>query len=409
MNRRVVITGIGIITCVGIGKEVFWDSLVKGKSGIKRISFFDPSRYRTQIAGEIRDLDPLEYMDKKEVRDTDRVTHLSLAATEQAIKDTQIKLNENTGIIIGTGIGGITTDDIQHNLYESKGPRFVQPMAIPMIMYNATACHISTRYGLMGPGYTVTTACTSGTNAIGEAYRLIKYGYADVMVTGGADASISPAIFSGWCALRVLSSINDDPEGACRPFSKNRKGMVLGEGAGIVILEELEHALRRSVPIYAEIIGYGSSYDASHITTPNVNGQVKAMNTAINEAGILPDEVGYINAHGTATALNDKVETEAIKRTFGNKAYSIPASSIKPLTGHTLGASGAIELIACCLALRDNIIPPTINYTEPDPECDLDYVPNTARKAEINIAMSNSFGFGGINGVLIIRRIIESR
>lgn len=404
MKRRVVITGIGVVTCVGTSKDTFWDAIIKGKSGIKKISFFDPTPFRSQIAGEIKEFDPLQFIDIKEVRDMDRVSHLTIAATEEAIKDAGFKPDENAGIIIGTGIGGITSDDFQHTLHDLKGPRYVQPMAIPTIMYNAIACHVSRRYGLMGSGYTVATACTSGANAIGEAYRLIKHGYTDVMVAGGAEATISPGIWSGWCAMRVLSTKNDDPAGACRPFSKDRSGMVISEGAGIVILEELEHALKRSSNIYAEVIGYGSSYDARHITAPNVYGQMRAISIAMKDANISPDKIDYIKAHGTSTVLNDKIETETIKKMFGDKAYSIPVSSIKSMIGHTIGASGAIELIACCLSLRDSIIPPTINYTERDPDCDLDYVPNKARKARLNVIMTNSFGFGGINGVLILRR-----
>ena len=404
MNRRVVITGIGTVTCVGINRDSFWDAIINGRSGIKRISFFEPSQHRTQIAGEIRDFDPLKYIHSKEVKDMDRISHLSIAATEEAVDNAGGKLSKDTGIIIGTGIGGITTDDIEHSLYNLKGPRYVHPLAIPMIMCNATACHISKRYGLMGPGYTVVTACTSGTNAIGEAYRLIKNGYTNTIIAGGVDASIPPGIFSAWCAMRVLSTMNDNPEGACKPFSKDRGGMVLSEGAGIVVIEELEQALKRSANIYAEIIGYGSSYDASHITAPNGNGQAMAMEIALKEANLPPSEVDYISAHGTGTVLNDKIETMSIKRVFSNKAYSIPISSLKSMIGHTLGASGAIGLIASCLSIRDNIVPPTINYTTPDPECDLDYVPNKARKSNLNVIMLNSFGFGGSNGVLIIKR-----
>ncbi|MDI6801178.1 MAG: beta-ketoacyl-ACP synthase II [Thermodesulfovibrionales bacterium] len=404
MKKRVVITGVGVLSSIGIGKKAYWESLANGKSGIKRISLFDASNLRSQIAGEITDFIASDYIDVKEAREMDRACHFSIAAAEMAVKDANIILNEDAGVVVGTGLGGITTDDAQHKIFHTKGPRFVHPLAVPMAMYNASASHISMRYGLMGPGFTIATACTSGTHAIGEAYRLIKDGYTDVVLSGGTDATISEGIFSGWCALRVLSKRNDMPETSCRPFSKDRDGMVLGEGAGFVVLEELNNALRRSVPIYAEVIGYGTSYDASHITAPNAKGQAKAMGIALKNAGIHLDEVNYINSHGTGTALNDKVETETIKTVFGEKAYSIAVSSIKAMIGHTLGAAGAIGLVTCCLAMQDNIVPPTINYTEPDPECDLDYVPNNARKVELNVVMSNSFGFGGNNGVLILKR-----
>ncbi len=408
MKRRVAITGLGPLTSLGIGKDPFWEALVQGKSGIRNISAFDASHLRSRIAGEIRDFDPLEFLDKKDAATMDRVVHFSAAAAELAVRDSGIRLDKEAGIVVGTGLGGIITDDIQHEIYHTKGHRFVRPLTIPMSMYNASACHISQRFGVKGPGFTLSTACSSGTHAIGEAYRLIKDGYTDVTITGGSEATLSPGIFSAWCALRVLSRRNDTPERACRPYSKDRDGIVLGEGAGFVILEELTHALRRNAPVYAEIIGYGSSYDASHLTAPDIQGQSMAMQKAIQDAEIDPGDVDYVNAHGTGTALNDKAETDTAKMIFGQRAYSIPMISIKPQIGHTLGASGALGLIASCLSLRDNLIPPTINYTEPDPECDLDYVPNTARKANLNIVMSNSFGFGGNNGVLLIGRFTHA-
>jgi|WetSurMetagenome_2_1015567.scaffolds.fasta_scaffold02893_9 3-oxoacyl-[acyl-carrier-protein] synthase II len=404
MRRRVVITGLGVLTSLGIGKDAFWDALVHGKSGIRKISTFDTSHLRSHIAGEINGFDPLEYIDRKEVATIDRVCQFSIAASELAVRDSRIRLDKDAGVVVGTGLGGIITDDAQHQIYHAKGPRFVHPLTIPMSMYNASACHISQRFGIKGPGFTLSTACSSGTHAIGEAYRLIKDGYADVNIAGGSEATLSQGIFSAWCAMRILSRRNDTPEQACRPYSKDRDGMVLGEGAGFVILEELSRALKRDAPIYAEIIGYGSSYDASHLTAPDVHGQAMAIDKAIRGAEIRPEEVDYINGHGTGTSLNDKIETDSAKMIFGQSVYSIPMSSIKPQIGHTLGASGALGLIASCLSLRDNLIPATINYTEPDPECDLDYVPNTARKANLNIVMTNSFGFGGNNGVLVTRR-----
>jgi 3-oxoacyl-[acyl-carrier-protein] synthase II len=404
MKRRVVVTGIGAINSLGIGKDIFWEALVQGKSGIRKISTFETSHLRSQIAGEITGFDPLEFIDRKESVHMDRVCHFSIAASELAVRDAGIKLDEEAGIIVGTGLGGIITDDVQHQIFHTKGYRFVSPLSIPMSMYNASACHISQRYGIKGAGFTLSTACSSGTHAVGEAYRLIKDGYADVNIAGGSEATLSQGIFTAWCSMRILSRRNDTPETACRPYSKDRDGMVLGEGAGFVILEELSHAMKRDANIYAEIIGYGSSYDASHITAPDAGGQSIAIKKALRESNIRPEEVDYINSHGTGTLLNDKAETESAKRVFGQRAYSIPMSSIKPQIGHTLGASGALSLITGCLSLRDNIIPPTINYTEPDPECDLDYVPNTARKAELNLVMINSFGFGGNNGVLLIKR-----
>ena len=334
----------------------------------------------------------------------DRVCHLSISAAELAVRGARIKLDEEAGIIVGTGLGSMITCDAQHEIYHKKGYRFLHPLSIPMGMSNASAGHISLRYGLKGAGFTLSTACSSGTHAIGEAYRLVKDGYSDVNIAGGSDATLSPVIFTAWCAMRILSRRNETPETACRPYSKDRDGMVLGEGAGFVIIEELEHALKRDASIYAEMIGYGSSYDASHITAPDAAGQAIAIRKALSESNIKPGEIDYINGHGTGTLLNDKVETESVKRVFGPDVYSIPMSSIKPQIGHTLGASGALGLIAGCMSLGDNIIPPTINYTEPDPECDLDYVPNTARKADLDLVMINSFGFGGNNCALLIRR-----
>ena len=407
MKRRVVITGLGPITSLGIGKDAFWKTLAAGKSGIRKISTFDTSHLRSQIAGEIQGFDPADYIDKKDAVTMDRVCHFSIAASELAVRDSGIQLERDAGIIVGTGLGGIITDDAQHQIFHTKGYRFVHPLTIPMSMYNASACHISQRFGVKGAGFTLSTACASGTHAIGEAYRLIKHGYADVNLAGGSEATLSQGIFTAWCAMRILSRRNDTPEQACRPYSKDRDGMVLGEGAGFVVLEELTHAMNRSATIYAEIVGYGSSYDASHLTAPDVHGQAMAMERAIREAEIEPEQVDYINGHGTGTALNDRVETETAKRIFGQRAYAIPMTSIKAQVGHTLGASGAIGLIASCLSLKDNLIPATVNYTEPDPECDLDYVPNTARKANLDVVMTNSFGFGGNNGVLLIRRFTQ--
>ena len=400
-KRRVVVTGIGVITAFGTGKDVFWEAVKSGKSGVSRIQRFDASQLKCQIAGECPDFDPARYVESNELDRMDRVSQMAVSAASLAIDESRLaKNNGETGMILGTALGGITSDDDQHLLLHSRGHRFVQPKAIPMIMYNAPASHIAKRFGLKGPGYTISTACASGSQAIGEAYRLIKDGHANTMLAGGADAPLSFGIFAAWCALRVLSTRNNDPATACRPFSQDRDGMVLAEGAGIVVLEELQSALKKSSDIYCEIIGYGSSNDAHHITQPEVHGEATAIRNALVDASISTEDVDYINAHGTATIANDVVETEAIKSAFGKRAYSIPTSSTKSMTGHSMGAAGAIEFITCCLALQHNIIPPTINYSVADPQCDLDYVPNTTRHATIDIAVSNSFGFGGVNAVL---------
>ncbi|HIJ59540.1 MAG TPA: beta-ketoacyl-[acyl-carrier-protein] synthase family protein [Nitrospirae bacterium] len=404
MTNRVFITGLGVVSAIGIGKDAFWNSTVEGKSGIKKITFFETSHLRSHIAGEITDFDPLKILDKKEIKDTDRVTHLALTAVDEAIKDSNISLSDDCALVVGTGLGGISTDNIQHKVYYTKGYRFVSPLTIPMGMYNATECHISKRYGIMGAGYTISTACASGLNAIGEGFRLIKEGYAQQALCGGTDATLSESIFCAWCAMRILSRRNDDPQGACRPYSKDRDGMVLGEGAGFVVLESEQSVIERSAKTYCEIVGYGLSHDANHITAPDVRGQAIAIKKALKFANIQPSEVDYINCHGTGTLLNDKVETDSIKNVFGEHAYKIPMSAIKPLIGHTLGASGAIGLIATCLAIKHSVIPPTINYTEPDPECDLDYTPNKARQKDINFALCNAFGFGGNNAVIVLRR-----
>ncbi|MCX8069160.1 MAG: beta-ketoacyl-ACP synthase II [Thermodesulfovibrionales bacterium] len=404
MAKKVFITGIGVVSAIGIGKDPFWENAVEGKSGIKKITFFDTANLRSQIAGEITDFDPLNYIDKKEIRDMDRVTQLALAAVDEAVKDSQVRLKKDCALVVGTGLAGITTDDIQHKIFYTKGCKFVSPLTIPIGMYNSTECHISKRYGIKGPGYTISTACASGLNAIGEGYRLIKEGYAEQAICGGTDASLSEAIFCAWCAMRILSKRNDDPQGACRPYSKDRDGMVLGEGAGFVILENEDSAKSRGAKIYGEIIGYGLSHDASHITAPDVIGQSMAIKKALQSANISTTDVDYINCHGTGTTLNDKVETDSIKTVFGDYAYKIPMSAIKPLIGHTLGASGALGVIATCLTMTNSVIPPTINYTEPDPECDLDYTPNKSKSHEIKTALCNAFGFGGNNAVLVLRR-----
>jgi 3-oxoacyl-[acyl-carrier-protein] synthase II len=411
-ERRVVVTGTGLVTPFGIGTEKFWDAVSSGLSGISKIREFDPSHLKCQIAGACHQFDPSSFLNRNDFRRMDRVSQFAVVAASLAVIESRLPTNESrlptnnhdTGVIIGTGLGGITTDDAQHALLHTKGPRFVMPTAIPMIMYNAAASHISNRFGFKGPGYTITTACASGTQAIGEAYRLIKHGYADAMIAGGADAPLSFGIFSGWCALRVLSTRNNDPTSACRPFSGDRDGMVLAEGAGIVVLEELRSALRRSANIQGEIAGYGSSNDAHHIIQPTAEGEAIAIRNVLNDALLSTEDIDYINAHGTGTITNDIVETEAIKNVFKKRAYSIPISSTKSMIGHAMGAAGAIEFITCVLALKHDLVPPTINYSATDPQCDLDYVSNVSRNKTINIAISNSFAFGGTNAVLAVKK-----
>lgn len=404
-KRRVVVTGIGVVSAFGTGKEVFWEAVKCGKSGVSRIQRFDASQLKCQIAGECLNFDAARYVESSELDRMDRVSQMAVTAASLAIDESHLsKNNGQTGVILGTALGGITSDDDQHLLLNTKGYRFVQPKAIPMIMYNAPASHISKRFGLKGPGYTISTACASGSQAIGEAYRLIKHGYATAIVAGGADAPLSFGILTAWCALRILSTKNNDPTGACKPFSQGRDGMVLAEGAGIVVLEDLEYAKSRSAQICAEVIGYGSSNDAYHITCPDADGEAAAIKNTLVDASLSAEDVNYINAHGTATEINDLVETEAIKKVFGARAYSIPVSSTKSMTGHTMGAAGALEFIVCCLSLRDSMVPPTINYQNSDPRCDLDYVPNVARHKPLEIALSNSFGFGGVNAVLAVKK-----
>jgi 3-oxoacyl-[acyl-carrier-protein] synthase II len=404
-KKRVAVTGLGLITGVGMDKDKFWDAISSGTSGISKIKCFDASELKCRIAGECHNFDPTAFLQPVELQRMDRVSQLAVAAASLAIGESRLPINDrDIGVIIGTALGGIISDDDQHLLLNTRGHRFVQPMAIPLIMYNAAMSHIALRFGFKGPGYTISTACASGAQAIGEAYRLIRDGYANIIIAGGADAPLSFGIFSAWCALRVLSTKNDNPTGACQPFSRDRDGMVLSEGAGIVVLEELEHALNRRCKIQGEIIGYGSSNDAHHITHPDAEGEAFAIKKAIKDAALSFTDIDYINAHGTGTVINDVVETEAIKSVFGPDAYSIPISSTKSMLGHTMGAAGAIEFITCCLSVQNSLLPPTINYSNRDTKCDLDYVPNVAREKEINVAISNSFGFGGTNAVLVIKK-----
>jgi len=413
MKRRVVITGIGMVTPLGIKTEEVWDNLLKGKSGIGLVTRFDTSNYATKIAGEVKNFNPADYMDKKEARRMDPFTHYAVAAAKIAHEDSGLKITSNNrdriGVVIGSGVGGITTVEEQHAILLNRGPNRVSPFFVPMLIANMAPGQISINLGVRGPNLTTTTACASGTHAVGDAFKMIQYGLADVIFAGGAEAAVCPLAFAGFCSMRAMSTNNDNPEGACRPFDKNRDGFVLGEGAGVMVLEELEHALARGAKIYAEVIGYGMSADAYHITapTPEGDGARLAMSNALADAGILPEQVDYINAHGTSTELNDLYETLAIKNLFGQHAYNLAISSTKSMTGHLLGAAGAVELIFTALTIKSGKIPPTINYETPDPDCDLDYVPNVAREKDIDIALSNSFGFGGHNGTVILRKFIE--
>lgn len=410
-KRRVVVTGLGIISPIGNSVDAAWSSLMAGKSGIVRISRFDASAFASQIAGEVKDFDVLAYLPAKEARRMDVFIHYGLAAAIDAFRDSGIEVNdanrERIGVNIGSGIGGLPIIEATHKAYLAEGPRRISPFFIPSAIINMIAGHLSIRFGLQGPNLAVVTACTTGAHAIGESARMIARGEADVMIAGGAESAICPLAVGGFGAARALSTRNDDPAGASRPWDKERDGFVLGEGAGVMVLEAYEHAKARGARIYCEVIGYGKGADAYHITAPTEDGSgaARCMRAALQDAGINPDEVDYINAHGTSTQLGDLAETRAIKTVFGNHAHKLMVSSTKSMTGHLLGAAGSVEAVFTALALARGAIPPTINLHEPDPECDLDYVPNTARDARIEVALSNSFGFGGTNATLIFRRI----
>ena len=409
-KRRVVVTGIGVISPIGIGKDNFFQSLKEGKCGVDYITRFDTTNFDSKIAAEVRDFDPCEYIDKKECRRMDRFTQYAIAASKMAVSDaaldTNLIDNDMFGVCIGSGIGGMETLETQHDILREKGPGRVSPFMVPMMISNIASGNVSIALNAKGPNTTVVTACASGTNAIGEAFRTIERGDADIMVTGGTEASITPLSLAGFCAMKALSTRNDDPKTASRPFDKDRDGFVMGEGAGMLIVEDLEHAKKRGAKIYGEIVGYGATGDAHHITAPapDAYGAFKAMQKAVKDAGIEAKEIDYINAHGTSTEMNDRLETVAIKKLLGEDADKVAISSTKSMTGHLLGAAGAVEAIACLMAINDGVIPPTINYTTPDEECDLDYVPNKARNKEVKYAMSNSLGFGGHNATIILKK-----
>ena len=408
--RRVVATGLGVVAPNGIGVEAFWESLVNGVSGIDHITRFDASRHDTKIAAEVKGFDPLLYMEKKEVKKMDRFIQYALAGAIMAVDDATLTVKDNErsrfGVLIGTGMGGIPALEETHKTLLEKGPNRISPFFIPSIITNLASGHIAIRFGLRGPNSCVSTACASGNHAIGESFELIRRGMADVMFAGGAEAVISPLTIGGFGAMKALSTRNDSPQRASRPFDKGRDGFVMGEGAGILILEELDHALQRGAKIYAELKGYGMSADAYHMTAPEPEGAgaMASMILALEAAGLHPEEVDYINAHGTSTQAGDASETKAIKGVFGDHAYRLAVSSIKSMTGHLLGAAGGVESVATVLTLHHGVIPPTINYDEPDPECDLDYVPNKARRTKVRVAFNNSFGFGGTNATLVFQQ-----
>jgi len=409
MERRIAVTGIGLITPVGIGNKESWDAVCKGHSGIKTIERFDPSEHKTKIAGEITNFNPEDFMNPKDARKTDRFIQYAVSSTKLALEDAGLEITEElsprAGTLIGTGIGGMETFVRTVVLMQEKGPGRMSPFFIPNIITNLAAGHVSITFNAKGPNCSTTTACAASTHAIGYATMAITRGEADVMIAGGTEAPLIPLTVGGFNAMRALSTNNDDPQGASRPFDKDRDGFIIAEGSGMLILEEMEFAKKRGARIYAEILGFGMSSDASHITAPSLDGPVRCMQDALRHAGINPEEIDYINAHGTSTQLNDVNETRAIKEVIGDKAYDIPVSSTKSMTGHMLGAAGGVEAAFSVLAIDRGILPPTINYHTPDPECDLDYVPNEARDAKIRTVLSNSFGFGGTNGTLIFRKV----
>ncbi len=412
-ERRVVITGVGLVSPLGTGNKKNWDALLQGKSGISRISKFDVSQYSSQIAGQVPDFDPLQFIDKKDLRKMDLFIQYAFAAAEMAVQDSRIASErlqgERTGVYIGSGIGGIGFIEETHKILLEKGPGRVSPFFLISTIINEASGQVSIKYRSKGPNSATATACTTSTHAIGDSFRIIARGDADIMIAGGAEAPITPLGVAGFCAMRALSVRNDEPEKASRPFDAERDGFVVSEGAGIVIMEDLDSALKRGADIYAEVVGYGMSADAYHVTAPSLDGEGAAlcMKMAIQDSGIDPAEIGYINAHGTSTPYNDKIETLAIKKVFGDHAYKIGVNSTKSMTGHLLGAAGGLEAAFSVLSLKNQIMPPTINYEHPDPECDLDYIPNKARPADFCYALSNSFGFGGTNGTLILKRFEE--
>ncbi|MEK7268495.1 MAG: beta-ketoacyl-ACP synthase II [Nitrospirota bacterium] len=410
LTRRVVVTGMGLVTPLGTGLEKTWKALCAGKSGIGRITRFDPTDYPCQIAGEVPDFDPAAFIEKKEIKKMDTFIHYAVGASQMAVDDAGLKVTEENaervGVYIGAGIGGLPAIEHYHKILLEKGADRVSPFFIPMVIINLASGQVAIRLGARGPNSCAVTACATGNHCIGDAFRLIQRGDADVMLAGGTEATITPLAVAGFSAARALSRRNDDPTRASRPFDRDRDGFVLGEGAGVLVLEALETARRRGARIYGEVVGYAMTSDAYHITAPPEGGEgaVRCMELAIKDAGVSKDEIGYINAHATST-IADKVETQAIKRVFGERAYRIPVSSTKSMTGHLLGAAGGVEAVFSVLAIHRGVVPPTINLEHPDPECDLDYVPERAREATVKVVLSNSFGFGGVNACLLFKRM----
>jgi len=409
-KRRVVVTGLGMVSPLGLDVQSSWKAILEGKSGVDYITHFDAKDYPVKIAAQVKNFDPTKYIEYKEVKKMDRFIHFAIAATQMALEDSNLKItsenSERIGIVIGSGMGGLPAIEYYHKILLEKGWKRVSPFFIPMVIVNLAAGQISIRYGVKGPNLAVTTACATGNHSIGEAFRMIQYGDADVMIAGGTEAVITPMAVAGFSIMRALSTRNDEPERASRPFDIDRDGFVMGEGAGIIIIEELEHAIKREAKIYAELVGYGMTSDAYHITAPALEGEggARCMKRALNDAGLLPEEIDYINAHGTSTKQGDELETQAIKKVFGEHAYKLCVSSTKSMTGHLLGAAGGVEAIFTILSIYEDIVPPTINLDNPDPECDLDYVPYKARKKQVRCAMTNSFGFGGTNASLVFRK-----
>jgi 3-oxoacyl-[acyl-carrier-protein] synthase II len=408
-KRRVVITGLGIVSPVGIGVNQAWQNIVAGKSGIGRITHFDPSLFACQIAGEVKDFDVTQFLPAKDARRMDRFIHFGMVAGMEAFKDSGIEVNEQNaeriGVNIGSGIGGLPMIEDTHNDYLGGGPRKISPFFIPGSIINMISGNLSIMFGLKGPNLAMVSACTTGTHCIGESARIIEYGDADVMVAGGSEATICSLAIGGFSSAKALSTRNDNPATASRPWDKDRDGFIMGEGAGVLVLEEYEHAKARGAKIYAELAGYGMSGDAYHMTAPSTDGPKRSMLNALKNAGLNPDQVDYVNAHGTSTPLGDKNETEALKLAMGDHAKKMVVSSTKSMTGHLLGGAGGIESLFCALAVHHQIAPPTINIIEQDPECDLDYCANTARNMKIDVAVNNNFGFGGTNGTLVFRKV----
>ena len=410
-SGRVVVTGVGAVTPLGTGVDVFWPRMVAGESGTARISLIDPSEFSTQVAAEVKDFNPEDWLDKKEARRMDRFIAFAVASASMALKDSQLPtegdISEDIGVLIGSGIGGLTFLGEQFHRLMEGGPGKVSPFLVPYMIPDMASGYVSIVHKLKGPNSCAVTACSTGANSIGDAYHIIKRGDAIAMLTGGTEAPINEIGLAGFCAARAMTTRNECPSTASRPFDATRDGFVMAEGSAVLVLEDYDHAKARGAKIYGEIVGYGMSGDAYHMTAPDPEGDgaFRSMRMALRNAGLKPQEVSYINAHGTSTPYNDKFETLAIKRAFGEAAYKAPISSTKSMIGHTLGAAGAIEALICLLAMRDSVMPPTINYENPDPECDLDYVPNQARKGEVNVTLSNSFGFGGHNVSLVFRQV----